>query len=781
MNKNIKMFALVVLLTLSTTAFGTLLLEENFSYTVGTLLTANGWSAHSGAGSNPVLVTTPGLTYAGYTSSGIGEATTISGGSGSREDVNKAYGAQTSGIVYVATMVNVNAAVTTNDYFFHLGPNTIGSAFVGRVHVKQDGSGNVAFGLGKGSSDTVYTGFTYALNTTYLLVLKYEIITGTTNDIVSLFIFTSGAPTNEPGTPTLGPQSPASTDPVDIGSVALRQATQAYTVQVDGIRVGTSWSDVLPPQGGTPTQLVITSVNNNTSPSVNTPFSVIVQAQDALGAAANVTATTGILLSLATGSGSLSGTLTGQIEAGSNSVTITGVTYNIAQPGVSITATRTSGNILTPGTSALFIVLPAASQLAFVGVPATALPGIAMDTFTVQARRPDSTVDLNYTGSVTVAKVSGPGNVTGTLTKVCVAGVATFTDVVCSAPGAYTLNATATGLTTAISSTINVITLPFPLIENFEYTAGTSLVSNGWTAHSSAGSNPVMVVTPGLTYAGYASSGIGNAAKVDTAGEDVNKIFAAQTSGTVYTAFMMNVQKATTIGDYCLHLSTLPLASTEFVSRLHIKRDASNNLALGLGKRQSDTTFTTFSGALNTTYLVVIKYEIIAGDSNDRLSLFVGDSGVPSTEPTTPTIGPITPLSTDPSNIGSIALRQGSAANASRVIIDGIRIAASWSAAIAGIEDNRLPLTANRISLAISPNPFRNFTNVSFNVVPKDVRSIKIYDVVGNVVRVLSKVSSNMVIWDGKNEDGRLVTAGVYFIKLATNQQTKIAKLLLVR
>jgi len=318
--------------------------------------------------------------------------------------------------------------------------------------------------------------------------------------------------------------------------------------------------------------------------------------------------------------------------------------------------------------------------------------------------------------------------------------------------------------------------------ENFSYTANDPLTNNGWTAHSGAGTNPIRVYTSGLTYAGYAGSGIGLAAKVDTAGEDVNKTFTQQTSGTVYTAFMMNIQKATTTGDYFFHLSTSPLNTYDFISRLHIKRDASNNVAMGLGKRQSDTTFTTFSGVLNTTYLIVLKYEIIAGDSNDRLSLFGSTSGVPSTEPTTPLIGPITPLSSDPSNVGSIALRQGSAAQAPRVIIDGIRIATSWSGAVAGIEDNRLPLIANRLALEISPNPFTNFTNISFNVEPTSLQAIKIFDATGKVVKTLNYSHGSTIVWDGQNSNGTLVSSGVYFVVAENkNNENQVAKILLSR
>src|SRR5437867_9830120 len=51
------------------TAWAQLLLEENFNYTAGTLLTANGWTAHSGTGTNAQTVTVPSLSSANYASS----------------------------------------------------------------------------------------------------------------------------------------------------------------------------------------------------------------------------------------------------------------------------------------------------------------------------------------------------------------------------------------------------------------------------------------------------------------------------------------------------------------------------------------------------------------------------------------------------------------------------------------------------------------------------------------------------------------------------------------
>ena len=105
-----------------------------------------------------------------------------------------------------------------------------------------------------------------------------------------------------------------------------------------------------------PTKLAITSVNGGISPAINSAFNVVVEAQNAAGTAQTVTSNTAVSLSLNTGSGTLGGTLTGTITAGTSSVTISGVTYTIAESGVVVTATRTSGDILTAANSSPFTV-----------------------------------------------------------------------------------------------------------------------------------------------------------------------------------------------------------------------------------------------------------------------------------------------------------------------------------------------------------------------------------------------------------------------------------------
>ena len=120
-----------------------------------------------------------------------------------------------------------------------------------------------------------------------------------------------------------------------------------------------------------PTKLTITSVNGGANPTLAVAFNVVVQAQDGTSTAQNVVASTVVALTRATGTGTLGGTLACTITAGSNSCTVIGVTYSVAESGVSLTATRTSGDVLAAGTSAPFTVNPGAPTTSYAAPSAT--------------------------------------------------------------------------------------------------------------------------------------------------------------------------------------------------------------------------------------------------------------------------------------------------------------------------------------------------------------------------------------------------------------------------
>ncbi|MFA7361609.1 MAG: T9SS type A sorting domain-containing protein [Candidatus Kapaibacterium sp.] len=255
------LFSAIIVFILTNVGLGQALLTEDFDYDAGQLITANGWTAHSGGTTLPITVTAPGLTYSGFAGSGIGNAVTISG---SGQDDNKSFTAQTTGSVYMSFMVNITGASTTGDYFIHLLTGT--TSFYGRLYVKKDASNNLAFAINRGSvtTATTYTDFSYAMNTTYLMVIKYTFVSGAANDIATLFInpVINGT---EPS-PTLTNTDVTSADATTIDKAALRQGSNTPTAVIDGIRVGTAWNDVVP----------VTSSPSISTTGTLTPFSTTV-------------------------------------------------------------------------------------------------------------------------------------------------------------------------------------------------------------------------------------------------------------------------------------------------------------------------------------------------------------------------------------------------------------------------------------------------------------------------------------------------------------------------
>jgi len=237
----ITMLSAILLTALSVQqAYSQPLLVENFDYSAGTLLTSVGWTAHSGAADDPVDVVVPGLSFTGYPLTDTGGAAFLDNNG---EDIHKTFVAQTTGAVYVASMVKVDAFYT--GYFMHLAQTTIGTTFFARVGIAAGSTGtSFKFSLSKGTETAIQSSSEYNLGTTYLIVAKYNIIDGATNDEVSLYVIDGAIPSNEPASATI-PAFATSTADFSPGSIALRQYNDAHDIKVDGIRIGKTWEEAV--------------------------------------------------------------------------------------------------------------------------------------------------------------------------------------------------------------------------------------------------------------------------------------------------------------------------------------------------------------------------------------------------------------------------------------------------------------------------------------------------------------------------------------------------------
>ena len=293
-----KIYFLITFFAISLNGFSQLLTED-FNYAAGQLLTANGWTAHSGAGTNAITVTAPSLTYTGHPGSGVGNAVTMTT---SGEDDNKGFTPITTGNAYMSFLVNMTSATATGDYFIGLlQSNTV---FPIRIYAKSDGAGGFFFGIGKSGSAAVYEATSRVLGTTYFIVADYVFNTGTTtDDVVNLWV-----------NPTLGGSEPAATIPA-VGSgttdntttigVYLRQGTaaSASAQRVDAILAGSTWASVTPSAAATPT-ISASSLTSFGSVCINTtagPNMFTISGSNLTNANVTVGALTGFTYSITSG------------------------------------------------------------------------------------------------------------------------------------------------------------------------------------------------------------------------------------------------------------------------------------------------------------------------------------------------------------------------------------------------------------------------------------------------------------------------------------------------
>ncbi len=238
--KKIKLFTFSALVT--TVSWGQTIVED-FNYKSDSALTSSGWTTvFSKSTENAIIVNSTGLTYPGSPASGVGFSVNMNT---SGQDVGKFFKPVPTGSVYMSFLVNVSAAQSGDNFIGimnGLGPNP---GVAARAFIKKSGKGFV-FGLGKSAITSIpYENTVRTFGTTYLVVMKYTFNSGNlTDDIVDMWVnpvlgaaaatplLTMGAGVNDAGSGLTG--------------TCLRQGNPktAPTLQIDGIRTGTTWDFV---------------------------------------------------------------------------------------------------------------------------------------------------------------------------------------------------------------------------------------------------------------------------------------------------------------------------------------------------------------------------------------------------------------------------------------------------------------------------------------------------------------------------------------------------------
>ncbi len=109
---------------------------------------------------------------------------------------------------------------------------------------------------------------------------------------------------------------------------------------------------------------------------------------------------------------------------------------------------------------------------------------------------------------------------------------------------------------------------------------------------------------------------------------------------------------------------------------------------------------------------------------------------------------------------------------------------------ITAVDDQERPLPAASALLPNYPNPFNPSTTIPFQLARPAVVELRIYNVMGQLVRVLTLGElgagyydgrHSMATWDGRDHHGRPAASGVYLIQLRAGDFVAVRKSLLVR
>ncbi len=99
-----------------------------------------------------------------------------------------------------------------------------------------------------------------------------------------------------------------------------------------------------------------------------------------------------------------------------------------------------------------------------------------------------------------------------------------------------------------------------------------------------------------------------------------------------------------------------------------------------------------------------------------------------------------------------------------------------------GNDSNDLPV---KLSASNYPNPFNPTTTISYDLPSDDIIELSIYNIRGQQVKNLIMgeqiAGSYEVVWNGKDNNEKSVSSGLYFYKLSTKDKTVMKKILMLK
>ena len=86
---------------------------------------------------------------------------------------------------------------------------------------------------------------------------------------------------------------------------------------------------------------------------------------------------------------------------------------------------------------------------------------------------------------------------------------------------------------------------------------------------------------------------------------------------------------------------------------------------------------------------------------------------------------------------------------------------------------------------AVYPNPVKGQAQIEYSLKVPGVVNLSVYDVMGRLVQKVvdgkQPAGVHKAFWEGKGADGRLVSSGIYFVRLNSPEKAKTARVVVVR
>ncbi|MDP8201052.1 MAG: right-handed parallel beta-helix repeat-containing protein [Candidatus Tenebribacter burtonii] len=100
-------------------------------------------------------------------------------------------------------------------------------------------------------------------------------------------------------------------------------------------------------------------------------------------------------------------------------------------------------------------------------------------------------------------------------------------------------------------------------------------------------------------------------------------------------------------------------------------------------------------------------------------------------------------------------------------------------------DDNNVPEVAKTSLNQNYPNPFNPSTTIAYSILNDGMIELKVYNIKGQLVKTLvmgeQQTGSYEVVWNGKDNNEKNISSGVYFYKLSTKDKTIMKKMLILK